>query len=151
MKIVIGSDHRGLELKKKIIKTVKKFGDRSIEWIDAGCNTPDRCDYPVYAEKVAKNILNKEAEFGVLMCGSGIGMALAANRSKGIYAGLCWSKRVAQIAYADDGINVLVLSSDFVSQEENLDIVTTMIEAWNKRMFKEGRYRDRLDMADAIN
>lgn len=150
MKIVIGADHRGLESKSKIIETVTTFGDASLEWVDVGCDTSERCDYPVYAKKVAKSILNEEAMFGILICGSGIGMALAANRFKEIYAGLCWNQEVAQIAHADDGINVLVLSADLVSQEENLSIVTTMIDAWSKRTFKEGRYRDRLNMTDTL-
>lgn len=150
MKIVIGADHRGLELKKNIIQTVTTFGNDPIEWVDVGCNKPERCDYPLYAQKVAKNILNEEAMFGILACGSGIGMALAANRFKEIYAGLCWNQEVAQLAHADDGINVLVLSADLVSGEENISIVRAMIDSWSKRTFKEGRYRDRLDMVDTL-
>jgi ribose 5-phosphate isomerase B len=150
MKIVIGADHRGFDLKKKIIETIEKFGDKNIEWIDVGCENQERCDYPLYAQKVAQNILNGEATYGILACGSGIGMALAANRFKGIYAGLCWNRDVAQIAHADDGINVLVLSADLVLPEENIAIVNSMIDSWFNCTFKEGRYRDRLDMVDSM-
>jgi len=148
MKIVIGSDHRGFELKKKIIETIKNAGDVFIEWSDAGCESAERCDYPVYAKAVATKVVNKQAEYGILICGSGIGMALAANRHKGVYAGLCWNEKVAQVAHADDGVNVLVLSADIVSESQNLSIVAAMIDAWKNKTFKEGRYRERLNQVD---
>ena len=98
---------------------------------------------------VTKQILDNKADFGVLICGSGIGMAIAANRSKNIYAALCWSEELAQIAYEDDGVNVLVLSSDYVANHDNIEIVRTILMAWVDQTFKGGRYQERLDMIDA--
>lgn len=145
MIITIGSDHRGFELKSQILN---KFKHSKIEWLDVGCFDSSRCDYPVFAYMVTENIIKKQAHFGILICGSGVGMSIAANRSKGIYAALCWNSKVAIAAYADDSANILVLSSDFVSIEENLSIVESMINSWKNNTFKGGRYKTRLEMID---
>ena len=145
MIISIGSDHRGFELKNKILD---KFKDSSIKLIDLGCFEPIRCDYPIFARKVAQSILKKESDFGILICGSGVGMSIAANRFKKIYAALCWNSEVAEASYADDGANVLVLSSDFLSIQENMAIVVSMINSWKSNTFKGGRYKERLEMID---
>jgi len=145
MKISIGSDHKGFELKNLIIKTFSKES-----WLDAGCLSLERCDYPIFAKKVVESILFKKAEFGILICGSGIGMSIAANRFKYIYAGLCLTSQMAMVARADDNLNILVLSSDFVSKDDNLKIVESMLKAWSTNVFKGGRYKERLDMLDSI-
>ncbi len=139
MKITIGSDHRGYDLKTKIIQ---KFQD--IEFLDVGTNSKGRVDYPVYADKVCQNILQKEAELGILICGSGVGVSIAANRFKKIYAGLCWNSEVAQSAREHDNINVLVLPADFVDSENAFSIIQTWLDA----KFKGGVYQDRLNMID---
>jgi ribose 5-phosphate isomerase B len=92
--------------------------------------------------------LKKESDFGILICGSGVGMSIAANRFKKIYAALCWNSEVAEASYADDGANVLVLSSDFLSIQENMAIVVSMINSWKSNTFKGGRYKERLEMID---
>jgi len=139
MKIAIGSDHRGFEQKSFLISKLKH-----IEWIDVGCYSDVRSDYPVFAEKVAMEVVEKNVELGVLLCGTGIGMSIAANRYKGIYAGLVWNTEVAKRAREDDNVNILVLPSDFISLAQSVFIV----EAWISATFKGGVYKKRLDMID---
>ena len=139
MKICIGSDHRGFELKQVIIEELPE-----IEWIDVGTHNDKRTDYPLFAEKVCKNILSGKSEFGVLICGSGIGMSIAANRHKKIYAGLCWSESVAKAAKEDDNINILVLPASFVGPEQ----AVLMIKDWLSSKFKGGHYQQRLELID---
>lgn len=138
-KIIIGSDHRGFDLKQSFINNYTEF-----QWIDVGTESSQRVDYPVFAKKACKQILNGQAECGILICGSGIGMSVAANRFKGIYAGLCWNEKVATSARQDDGINVLVLPADFVSEGEAF----LMFEAWKNAKFKGEQYQQRLLMID---
>ncbi len=143
MKISIGSDHRGVSLKARIIEELSH-----ITWRDVGTKNTERTDYPIYADKVVHDVKDDSSDFGILICGSGVGMAVAANREKGIYAALCWSPEIARVAYQDDGVNVLALSSDYLSPEENLAITRAIIEQWTKKSFKGGRYADRLEMLD---
>lgn len=138
-KIVIGADHRGFDLKQAIIEKFTEY-----EWIDIGANNKDRSDYPVYAKKLCDKVLNNEADCGILICGSGIGMSIAANRFPGIYAGLCWNEVVAKLAKEDDGVNVLVIPADLILLEDAFLI----FKSWLETKFKEGRYKERLLMID---
>jgi len=154
MKIIIGSDHRGYQLKEDIknyFATCPKdlLGqDDFVKWNDIGSFSKERSDYPVFAKQLCSLILQKQAEFGILICGSGIGMSIAANRHKGIYAALCWQEALANVARIDDGANVLVLSSDFISKEDNIKIVIAMIQMWLKNDSLKERYQKRLEMLD---
>ena len=138
-KIVIGADHRGFDLKQAIIEKFIEY-----EWIDIGANNKDKSDYPIYAKKLCDKVLNNEADCGILICGSGIGMSIAANRLPGIYAGLCWNEVVAKLAKEDDGVNVLVVPADLILFEDAFLIFKTWLDA----KFKEGRYKERLLMID---
>ena len=140
MKISIGADHRGYALKTAIIKHFS-----TIDWLDNGTGSAERVDYPAYALAVTNDLMKQRAEVGILLCGSGVGMSIAANRVKGIYAGLCWSPAVATVAKEDDGINVLVLPADFVTVPE----ACAIIEAWLAARFKGGHYQERLARLDA--
>ncbi len=140
MKICIGSDHRGFELKENIIEFYKNY-----EWIDVGTDSSEVTDYPLYAQAVCAAILEKKVDSGILLCGSGIGISIAANRFKGIYAALCWSPEVARLAKEDDNVNVLVLPADFIS----LSQAVSCIDIWQKTAFKGGRYAKRLNLIDA--
>ncbi|MFC1894828.1 ribose 5-phosphate isomerase B [Candidatus Dependentiae bacterium] len=140
MKITIGSDHKGYSLKCAI---KKELGDK-IELIDVGTDSQVRTDYPIYAKKVCNNILEGKTDFGILICGSGIGMSIAANRHDGIYAALCWNEQVAKLAKADDNSNILVLPSDFLTSKDSFAI----IHAWLYTEFKCERYLDRLKLID---
>lgn len=139
MKISIGADHRGFALKKHLIDTLADY-----TWHDAGTFDDQRTDYPIFARKVCNDVSSGLASAGVLICGSGIGMAIAANRYKGIYAALCWNVAIAQVARQDDGSNLLVLPSDFVTPDQAVE----MFEVWIGASFKGGRYQHRLDMID---
>ena len=137
MKIIIGSDHRGYDFKEAIKNKFDVY-----EWIDVGTDSADkRVDYPVFAKKACE-ILGPDR--GILICGSGVGISIAANRFPGIYAALCWSPDVARAAREHDNANVLVLPSDFIDVPEAISIV----EVWIQTEFLGGRYQDRLDMID---
>ena len=139
MKISIGSDHRGLELKTRIIKNL-----RNVSWFDVGTATKERTDYPIFAKKVCKDILSGESERGVLICGSGIGMSIAANRFPNIYAALCWNVDVVTAATQNDKANILILPADFLDAKSAYQIVNT----WLHTDFKGGRHQKRLEMID---
>ena len=138
-KIVIGADHRGFDLKQAIIEKFIEY-----EWIDIGANNKDKSDYPIYAKTLCDKVLKNEADCGILICGSGIGMSIAANRLQGLYAGICWNEVVARLAKEDDGVNVLVLPADLILFEDAFLIFKTWLDA----RFKEGRYKERLLMID---
>lgn len=139
MKITIGSDHKGFELKSKIIKHFS-----NISWNDVGTSSDQRTDYPVFAKKVCSDILSQNADLGILVCGSGVGMSIAANRFKKIYAALCWNKDVARFARQDDNANVLILPSEFVDD----DLAFLIIESWLNSEFKGNEYAKRLELID---
>lgn len=141
MKISIGADHRGFELKQAIIA---HFGQHA--WNDVGTHSSERTDYPAYAKEVCQEILRGDASCGILICGSGVGISIAANRFAGIYAALCWSVEIAERAKQHDGANVLVLPADFITHE----LAFAMIDAWFDATFKEGRYKERLLMIDKV-
>jgi ribose 5-phosphate isomerase B len=139
MKISIGADHRGFEFKQHIIKTIT-----NIDWLDVGTNSDERTDYPIFAQKVVKTLQENTAQQGVLLCHTGIGMSIAANRFKGIYAALCWNKNIAIKAKEDDNANILVIPSGFI----NLQEIEEILFSWMNATFKEGKYQERLDLLD---
>ena len=145
IRIAIGADHRGYEL-KNMLTAIKRIGSHSIEWIDVGTFSTVRTDYPEFALKVVNLVRNGEADKGIMLCGSGIGMAMAANRFAHIYAGVVWNDAVAQAATEDDNITVVALPVDFVKKED----VPGIIYAWLSARFKKGRYQERLDMIDSF-
>ena len=141
--IAIGCDHGGYKLKEEIKKFLE---ENNIKYIDCGTDSEERTDYPIYAERVAKLIQNKECEVGILLCRSGYGMTVAANKFKGIRAANIFSKESAIFAKADDDINVITLGGDYT----NIDEVKEVITNWLNTEFKGGRYQERLDMIDRI-
>src|SRR4051794_8386515 len=104
MKISIGADHRGFAMKQAIIKALPE-----LEWFDVGATSDDRSDYPLFARQVCEKIRHETCERGILICGSGGGMVIAANRYRGIYATVCWHEESARRARHDDGSNLLVI------------------------------------------
>lgn len=144
-RIAIGSDHRGFEL-KQLLKDFGYIGPHKIEWNDVGTFTSERTDYPVYTLKVVTLLRHHEVDKGILLCGSGIGVAIAANRFKEIYAGVAWNPEVARSAREDDNVNILSLPADYLTIHE----VPPIVEAWLSAEFKKGRYQERLDMVDSF-
>ena len=119
MKIAIANDHAGVEYKNILIKFLKERGHQVI---NKGTDTQDSCDYPDYAKAVANSILSKESDFGVLICGTGVGMSICANRFKGIRASLCTNTFVAQMTREHNNSNVLCLGARVITVEEMLKI-----------------------------
>lgn len=108
MKIAIGSDHGGYELKLEIIKHLQ---ERGFEVTDYGCDSTASCDYPIYAKAVAEAVSTKEQELGILVCGTGIGMSMAANKVEGVRAALCSDCFSAQATREHNNANVLCLGA----------------------------------------
>ena len=141
MKISIGADHRGFKLKAFIINYFKE-----IQWTDVGTDSEERTNYPPFAQKVCHDVLTGRVDCGIVICGSGVGVSMAANRFKGIYAALCWDPEVAKHAREYDGANVLALPANFITSEIAIDI----INAWIDAKFKGGIYQKRLDMIEEM-
>jgi len=124
MRLAIGSDHAGYELKEEL----KKFLCSQYETIDVGTNSTESVDYPDYAKKVCELILRKEADLGILICGTGIGMSIVANKFKGIYAALCYDKNTASLARRHNNANVLCIGGRTTKKEDALEIVKTFLD-----------------------
>ena len=138
--IAIGADHQGFVLKQSLIKVT---GD--ITWHDVGTYNRQNSDYPLYAKEVCKLVLTGNADRGLLLCGSGIGMAIMANRFKKIYAALAWNTDVAQQSREHDNANILVLPADYISLKKAEDI----LRCWLKTEFKGNeRYKRRISQLD---
>jgi ribose 5-phosphate isomerase B len=123
--IAIGSDHGGYELKKEIMEHLKK---RDIEVKDFGSYTKESCDYPVYAKKVADSVITKECEFGILICGTGIGISITANKIKGIRAALCHDCFSAEATREHNNANILAMGARVVGPGLALKIVDTFLD-----------------------
>ena len=123
--IGIGCDHGGYELKKAIIKHLE---ERNIEYIDFGCDSEDAVDYPEYAKKTAYAVAEGKCEKGILICGTGIGISIAANKIKGIRAALCTDCFMAEATRLHDDANILALGGRVVGQGLALKIVDTFLD-----------------------
>jgi len=143
MKIAIGADHRGFVLKSYLMSFTSLAGYQ-IEWVDCGTHSIERTDYPIYAKRVAEAVKDEKVEKGVLLCGTGVGMAVAANRLPYVYAAVFWNPHIACIAREDDNVNIAVLASDYVADQE----AQTILKAWLTCSFKKERYQERLRMID---
>ncbi|NTV30530.1 RpiB/LacA/LacB family sugar-phosphate isomerase [candidate division WWE3 bacterium] len=147
MKVIIGADHRGYNLKEQIKSEIVLESD-SVEWVDVGAHSIDqRDDYTDFAEAAAQTMEKESIDFAVLICGSGIGISIAANKFDGIRCGL--GINVAQVAAGreDDDINVLAIAADFTAPEESL----AMVHAFLTTVFsEEARYRRRLEEIEII-
>jgi ribose 5-phosphate isomerase B len=141
LKIAIGTDHRGY-YHKNVIQQGVSLELKHIEWLDVGCFSKERTDYPHYAFEVVELIKNKKADLGILLCGTGIGMAIAANRFEGLFAGVVWDAVTAQRAKEEDNVNILTLPADFLTPEQAVQLV--MI--WLNAQFKGDRYQKRIEM-----
>lgn len=145
MNIAIGADHRGFQYKAYIKQYVVGSED-PIAWIDVGANNEERSDYPIFARAAVKVMQEKEAQLGILLCGSGVGMAILANRFRGMFAGVAWNEEIARVSREDDNTNILVIPADFISSEQAVRIVNV----WLTARFKGGRYQERITMIDEI-
>ena len=143
--LAIGADHRGFLHKEYLLKCTHTLDkNMSFVWHDVGSFDHNRSDYPAFAHAALKLVQEGVASYAVLLCGTGIGMAIAANRLSHVYAGVVWREDVARKAREDDNVNVLVIPADYVSVE----VMQACFLAWVTATFKGGRYEDRLQQID---
>jgi ribose 5-phosphate isomerase B len=136
--IALGSDHGGLELKTAVLRLL---ADRGLETRDMGTDNGDSVDYPDFAEKVALAISRGEAELGVLICGTGIGMSITANKYPGVRAALVTDEYMAKMAREHNNANILVMGGRVLTVET----ARRLVEAWLDARYEGGRHQRRLD------
>ena len=141
LRIAIGSDHGGYEYKEQIVSHLKEKG---YECVDLGTYSTDSCDYPVIARTVTTKITTGEADRGILICGTGIGMSIVANKVKGIRAALCGDTFSARASRAHNNSNVLCLGERVIGINLAMDIV----DIWLESKFEGGRHQRRVDMME---
>jgi ribose 5-phosphate isomerase B len=139
--IPIGADHAGFALKERLVDELRRLG---YEPLDLGTHSTESTDYPDYAHEVAARVEHHDVELGVLLCGTGLGMAYAANRHPGVRAAVAWTPEVARLAREHNDANVLILPARFVSPEDGLEILKT----WLATDFAGGRHARRIAKID---
>ena len=137
MKIAIGSDHAGFLLKKELINYLTS---KNIEVIDKGCYSEERADYPDFGHAVANSVEKKEVDLGILICGSGNGINMSANKHQGIRSALCWSAEIAELARQHNDANIMALPARFITNEE----AQKCVDAFINSVFEGGRHADRI-------
>lgn len=143
MRIAIGSDHRGYHLKEKLTNILNTKGH---EVADEGTSVTEAVDYPDFAAIVAKKVSDGTADRGILICGTGIGMAITANKFPNVRAAACTDEVTAEIARRHNDLNVLCLSADMLSPR----VVERMVEIWIETEFEGGRHSRRVDKIHEI-
>lgn len=143
MKIAIGCDHGGIVLKPSILEYLSA---NNVEYVDLGCHTTESVNYPEYALAVAKKVASGECDKGILLCGTGIGMSIAANKVKGIRAAVLNDAFCAEKCAEHNNANVLCLGGRVVSPETAVKLV----DIWLNTPFAGGRHQQRLDMISKI-
>ena len=143
MKIAIGCDHGGYALKLAVKKHLE---DKGYEVVDYGCHSTESVDYPVYGEKVGRAVAGGECELGVLICGTGIGISLAANRVKGVRAAVCSEPYSAEMTRRHNNANIIAFGARVVGEGTAMTIVDAFLGA----QFEGGRHARRVDMLEAI-
>jgi ribose 5-phosphate isomerase B len=138
LKIAVGSDHGGFRQKQKIVSLLSKMG---YQMIDLGCHSEDSVDYPDYAKKVAHAVSQHIVDRAVLVCGTGIGMSIAANKFPGVRAAVCWNPQIASLAAEHNDANILCLSGRFLSA----GTAAKMVKAWLTTPFARGRHLKRIN------
>ena len=143
MKIAIGNDHIGVELKEHIKKYLE---DKNYTVVDYGTNSTERCDYPVYGKKVADAVAGGECNFGILICGTGVGISLAANKVKGIRAVVCSEPYSAKLSRQHNNTNIVAFGARVIGSATAEMIVDEFLNA----EFEGGRHQRRVDLISAI-
>lgn len=143
MKIAVASDHGGYLLKETVKKNLE---DRGVEVLDLGTHSEESVDYPVYGRLCGETVANGEADLGVVCCGTGIGISIAANKVKGIRCGLCTSVEMAHLTKQHNNANILALGGRTTAPELALAIV----DEWLDTEFEGGRHQRRVDMLNEM-
>jgi ribose 5-phosphate isomerase B len=144
MKIALASDHAGYEEKEKLKKTLDEIG---VEYEDMGTTSTDSVDYPEFAQKVGKAVAKGEYAQGLLVCGSGTGMAIAANKVPGVRAAVAWNEEIARLARQHNNANVLSLPARYVSEDE----LNKVVKAWFDAEFEGGRHERRVEKIEHLS
>lgn len=144
MRLLVGCDHGALEMKTLLLERLARHPEIGVE--DLGCHTPDSVDYPDYAALVCRGILEGRGDRGLLMCGSGIGISMAANRYAGIRAALCHDETTARLSRQHNDANVLVLGG----RTTGLEVAAAILEIWLTTPFDGGRHQRRIDKLDTL-
>ncbi len=142
MKVIIASDHAGFELKEKIIK---KF-NAEFEWVNNGTFSSESVDYPDFAHPLADKVSKGEFEYGILICGTGNGIGMTANKHANVRAALCWKKEIAELARQHNNANILVLPARFISDEDAFVVVKTFFST----DFEGGRHQRRVEKINIL-
>lgn len=138
MKISIASDHAGYAYKEEIKKYLAKKGH---EMVDCGTNSLDSCDYPIFGKAAAQKVADKEVDFGVLVCSSGEGIAIAANKVKGVRAGIAYNDDVARLMRQHNNANMIAFGASFMALEDVLRRIDIFLDA----KFEGGRHERRVN------
>lgn len=141
--IAIGNDHAGFELKDAVLSVLKEF---NLEYKDFGCYSTDKAEYPVYAQKVADSVASGECERGILICGTGIGISIAANKVKGIRAAACSDPFSAKMSKIHNDSNILAMGARVIGSE----LAKMIVREWLSAEFEGGRHQERIDQITAI-
>ncbi|MDE6906396.1 MAG: ribose 5-phosphate isomerase B [Lachnospiraceae bacterium] len=139
MKIAIGNDHAALDLKWEIADYIKELGHEAVNF---GTDTPESCDYPVFGEKVARAVAAGEADCGILICGTGVGISLAANKVNGIRCAVCSEPVTARLVKQHNNANIIAFGARIVGSETAKEIVKAYLDA----EFLGGRHAERVAM-----
>lgn len=137
MKVAIGSDHRGFTAKEELKSFLKELGHAVM---DVGCDSTESADYPDHAIAGAGSVASGESDRGILLCGSGIGMSMAANKVKGIRAALCHDELTAEMSRRHNNANVLCLPADLLGNE----LIRRMVDVWMRTEYEGGRHDRRI-------
>jgi len=143
MKIAIAADHAGYEEKEKLKSKLDEIG---VEYADLGTDSTESVDYPDFAKKVGEAVASGQYEQGILVCGSGTGMAIAANKVPGVRAAVAWNADIARLAREHNDANVLSLAARFISDDEQRKI----LNAWFGAKFEGGRHERRVEKIEQI-
>jgi ribose 5-phosphate isomerase B len=136
--VAIGCDHAGFDYKEAIISFLD---GKNVTWKDFGTHSADSVDYPDFAHPVATEVENQKAAFGILICGSGNGVAITANKHQGIRAAICWGEELAELARKHNNANIICIPARFVRE----DIVEKMLEIFIHTDFEGGRHQNRVN------
>ena len=137
MNISIGNDHAGVDYKNHIIEKLKD----NYNIINHGTNNIESVDYPDFAHPVSLDVQNNKSNLGILICGSGNGVSMTANKHKKVRAALCWNEQIAVLAKKHNNANIICIPARFISKEEALQIIKSFIET----EFEEGRHQRRIN------
>lgn len=143
MKLAIGSDHVGWELKQEISEYIQSLGH---ETVDFGAYSSERTDYPKYGKKVAEEVASGQFDGGVLICGTGVGISISANKVKGIRAVVCSEPYTAKLSKQHNNTNIVAFGSRVVG----VDLAKMIVKEWLEASYEGGRHAKRVDMIDEI-